>query len=119
MLSVMTLLMMMLLCGGMITASEAARTAGFPHPRGEPNPQPTDADSPLIRVPLSRRGGESQSVFTMLGLQNRFSGPTPSAEILSDFLDAQYYGEALRRIARLLLACAWSIRSSMAKRVYL
>merc|ERR1719473_112282 len=28
----------------------------------------------------------------MLGLQNRFSGPTPSAEILSDFLDAQYYG---------------------------
>ena len=110
----MTVLMMVLLCGGMITASEAARTAGFPHPRGEPNPQPT-----LIRVPLSRRGGESQSVFTMLGLQNRFSGPTPSAEILSDFLDAQYYGEALRRIARLLIACAWSTRSSMAQRVYL
>lgn len=69
-------------------AADAAKTAVADPPlRGSSAARPA---APLARVPLSRRPGAH---FTALGVQSRFSGGGgASAEILSDFLDAQYYG---------------------------
>ena len=69
-------------------AADAAKTAVADPPRRSA----ARPAAPLARVPLSRRPGAH---FTTLGVQSRFSGGGgggASAEILSDFLDAQYYG---------------------------